>query len=75
MESLLKNVLDMALNCVNSFDRQTAFYAAVGSASFYFLVFPEIQKVFEFNAMPGCQVSYEKRTLKKERINFSGVNN
>ncbi|XP_075244438.1 thiol S-methyltransferase TMT1B-like [Convolutriloba macropyga] len=82
MESLLKNVLDMALNCVNSFDRQTAFYAAVGSASFYFLVFPEIQKVFEFNAMPGCQKMFapacrEKKielfsTLKENPVNSDG---
>ncbi|XP_075244435.1 thiol S-methyltransferase TMT1B-like [Convolutriloba macropyga] len=82
MNFLTKTFPDMVLNCVNNLDSETAFYAAVGSASFYFLVFPEIQKVFEFNAMRGIQeivtpVCRGKKaelfsTLKENPVNSEG---
>ena len=56
VESFAKTAPDLIVNLVKSCNRQTAFLAAVGCASFYFIVWPERQKKLEFDLMPDFQV-------------------
>jgi len=82
MESFLKSAQETVMGVVSGFDRQSAFMLTVGSASFYFLVFPELQKKFEFSAMVGCQEIFNPvckpkkielfSTLKENPVNSEG---
>ncbi|XP_075244437.1 thiol S-methyltransferase TMT1A-like isoform X2 [Convolutriloba macropyga] len=68
VESFAKTAPDLIVNLVKSCNRQTAFLAAVGCASFYFIVWPERQKKLEFDLMPDFQKVFNpaQRSRKEE---------